>query len=242
MELENMAANTADVSAPEDTGSTDTAAVGSDAASSGSSDTGQDVSRTQAFSRRLNEMSAQRTDAAIAALGMTNPYTGSPISTLAQMQEYRAMQEADENGTDPSSAAELSRLRTELHEYKQREQMAGLTAQENAIRSDPSLGPLYEEYREEVFAVLEDAAERGETLDLDAALRWAISLHYDDIRTRDIERAKAEALAGVKANAAASPGSLSGAPTGDTMDWASMSSEEFARHLEIAKRGGYRKT
>lgn len=241
MELDNMAANAVDT-APVDTGGADNSAAGSAAAPSGASPAERDVSQTKAFSDRLNKMSAERTDAAIAGLGMTNPYTGKPISTLAEMQEYRAMQSADEAGSDPESAAELSRLRAQVAEFQQRERDAGFRDQESAIKANPALAAIYEEYHDDVMQIMEVSAAQGYDVDLDSALRTVMSTHYDDIRARDIERAKAEALASVRAAGAASPGSIGGAATGDTVDWATMSDADFERHLAIAKRGGYRKS
>lgn len=242
MELENtMAANVADTTAV-DTGGADNSAAGSAAAPSGASPAERDVSQTKAFSDRLNKMSAERTDAAIAGLGMTNPYTGKPISTLAEMQDYRAMQSADEAGGDPESAAELSRLRAQVAEFQQRERDAGFRDQESAIKANPALAAIYEEYHDDVMGLMEQASDNGQDIDLDSALRIIMSTHYDDIRARDIERAKAEALASVRAAGAASPGSIGGGGANEPVDWANMSSEEFSKHLAIAKRGGYRKS
>ena len=173
---------------------------------------------------------------------MTNPYTGKPISTLADMQDYRAMQAADEAGGDPESAAELSRLRAQVAEFRQRERDAGFREQEAAIRANPALSAVYDEYHDEVMDLMAEIENGGRNADLDSALRSIMSLHYDDIRTADIERAKAEALASVRAAGAASPGSIGGGGANEPVDWANMSSEEFSKHLAIAKRGGYRKS
>ena len=241
MELENMAANAVDT-VPVDAGGADTSAAGSAAAPSGASSAGHDVSQTKAFSERLNAMSAQRTDAAIAGLGMTNHFTGKPISTLAEMQDYRAMQAADEAGGDPESAAELSRLRAQVAEFQQRERDAGFREQEATIRANPALSAVYDEYHDEVMDLMAEIEDSGRDATLDSALRIIMSSHYDDIRARDIERAKSEALAGVRAAGAASPGSLGGGGANEPIDWANMSSEEFSKHLAIAKRGGYRRS
>lgn len=241
MELENMAANAVDT-APAETGGAEISAAGSAAAPSGASSAGHDVSQTKAFSDRLNKMSAERTDAAIAGLGMTNHFTGKPISTLAEMQDYRAMQAADEAGGDPESAAELSRLRAQVAEFQQRERDAGFREQEAAIRANPALSEVYDEYHDDVMQLMEVSASNGQEVDLDSALRVIMSAHYDDIRARDIEKAKTEALASVRAAGAASPGALGGGGANEPVDWANMSSEEFSKHLAIAKRGGYRKS
>jgi len=237
MKLENMAANAVDT-APVDTGGADNSAAGSVAAPTVASPAENDVTATKAFSKRLNE----RTDAMIADLGMTNPYTGKPISTYAEMQDYRAMQSADEAGENPESAAELSRLRARVAEFEQREREVGFREQEAAIRSDPALAPIYEEYHDDVMKLMEVSAAEGYDIDLDSALRTIMSTHYGDIRSRDIERAKAEALASVRAAGAASPGSIGGGGANESVDWATMSDADFERHLAIAKRGGYRKS
>lgn len=232
MELENMAANTADTGTVE-TGA-DTSAVGGAAAPSGESSE-RDITTTQSFSRRLNEMTARNTDAAIKALGMTNPYTNSPIETLSQMQEYRAMQRADEDGSDVQTAAELSRLRSQIAGYQMREEEA-------AIKADPNLAAVYEDYHDDVTALMEYAAAEGNALDLRSALQVVMSQNYDAIRAKDMERARAEAMAGMKANAAASPGSVGGAPAGGSVNYADMSKTDFQRLVESVKRGEHRKS
>ncbi len=241
--MENtMAANTAPAESAETTAAS-TEAEGSVAASSEvSAPAQQDITQTQAFSKRLNQMSAQRTDAAIKELRMTNPYTNSPIETLDQLRAFNAMQQADEQGRDPHGAAELIDLQSqlsnqsaELAEYRLREQVA-------AIKSDAVMGEIYEEYKEEVNDLVAHIIEGGEEPDLEAALNVIMAQHMGDIRRREAERAKADAMASISANRAASPGSLGGTPAGDAVDWNTMSKADFAKALEVAKDGGYRKT
>ena len=234
MEYENMAANTVVDTAPEATAAPESQTVGSAAAPSDQS-AGQDVTRTQAFSRRLNEMSARNTDAEIKKLGMFNPYNNSPIESLEQLRQYRAMQDADERGLDPQSTAELNSLRSQLAGYQLREQEA-------AIKADPNLSGIYDEYRDEVMAFAEYAAAEGRPIDLDAALRVVMSQNYDAIRARDAERARNEALAGINANRAASPGAVGGSPAGNSAGYADMSDADFERVLAAAKRGELRKS
>lgn len=242
MELENMAANAAVDSAP-DTGGAESSAVGSVAASPETPPPETGVSGTKAFSDRLNKMSAQRTDAAIKSLGMTNHYTNSPIETFAQMQEYQTMRQADESGGDPESAVELSRVRAELEAYRQREAEFTLSQQEAAIKADAYLSGIYDEYYEEVMEALEGAAARGAQLDLDSALRAVMMLHFDDIQSHTMENAKAAALEELRSRNAASPGPLGGAPAGDApKNWADMPADEFKQHVAAAKRGDYRKS
>lgn len=166
---------------------------------------------------------------------MFNPYTNSPIESLEQLRQFRAMQDADERGLDPQSTAELNDLRSQLADYQLREQEA-------AIRADPNLGGIYDEYRDDVIALVQHAAAEGGQIDLDTALRVVMSQNYDAIRARDAEKARNEALAGINANRAASPGAVGGAPAGGNAGYASMSDADFDRVLAAAKRGELRKS
>lgn len=242
MENNTMAANTAPAESAE-TSAVSTEAEGSVAASNEvSAPAQQDITQTQAFSKRLNQMSAQKTDAAIKELRMINPYTNSPIESLDQLRAFNAMQQADEQGRDPHGAAELIDLQAqlsnqsaELAEYRMREQIA-------TIKSNADLGEIYEEYKDEINELMTHIIEDGEEPDLESALNVVAAQHIGDIRRREAEKAKAEAMASIAANRAASPGSLAGTPAGDAVDWNTMSRADFAKALEVAKDGGYRKT
>lgn len=241
--MENtMAANTA---AAESANTAPAAAEGSAAASENTSAAAvaeQDVTRTQAFSQRLNQMSAQRTDAAIKALGMVNHYDNSPIETIDQLQAYNAMRQADEAGDDPRSAAAMVNLQSQLSQQNAQLAEYRLREQEAAITADPVLSQLYNEYRDEAIDYLELLVQNGGEANLGTALNMALTEHLGDIRAREYERGKSEALASINANRAASPGSVGGVPAGGRMDWSTMSDEEFEKQLEVAKSGGYRKT
>jgi hypothetical protein len=242
--MENtMAANTAPAEFAE-TSAVSTEAEGSVAASNEVSAPAQqqDITQTQAFSKRLNQMSAQKTDAAIKELRMINPYTNSPIESLDQLRAFNAMQQADEQGRDPHGAAELIDLQAqlsnqsaELAEYRMREQIA-------TIKSNADLGEIYEEYKDEINELMAHIIEDGEEPDLESALNVVAAQHIGDIRRREAEKAKAEAMASIAANRAASPGSLAGIPAGGPVNYKDMSDAEFDKVLNAALRGELRKS
>ena len=74
----------------------------------------EDITQTQAFSRRLNEMSARRVDDFVRSLGQVNPYTGKPVETEQDMRDLQAMREADDLGQDPATAVRIRSLEAEL--------------------------------------------------------------------------------------------------------------------------------
>ena len=230
--MENMAANAAAISETEDmTADTGVAAGGTTEETNNSEGNASgEVTQTQAFSRRLNEMLPQRVDGEIASVGLVNPFTGKPITSRRELAAYKHMVEADGQGLDPNTAAELADARTQLADYQQREQEA-------ALLGDSQLAPLYEEYRDDVLAIVQMAREDGRDITLDAALRAVMAQNYDTILSRETERIRNETIEQYRKQTLSSPGAVGGAPTGDKVDYASMSSTDFAAMVERAKRG-----
>ena len=214
----------------------DTAAqTSADSSAAVESSPNEDVTQTQAFSRRLNEMSAKRSREAVdsfaASLRQTNPYTGKPITTAQEMRDYYAMRDAEEQGKDPETAVQLSTLRNRLAEYESREAEAKL-------RDDPELGEYYEEYQDELAELLEACRNDGRSdIAPEAALRALIAHNIGTIKQRDADRVKQETLSRINANAAASPGSVSGEVAGNVADYGSMSDDDFEKVVQKAMRG-----
>lgn len=241
--MENESINSTMAANAEDTAGlvTDTAAQNTSGDSDAAVETqsaAQDVTQTQAFSRRLNEMSEQRSreavDTFVASLKQTNPYTGRPITTAQEMRDYQAMCQADEEGKDPETAVRIRSLESELAGYRSREAEAQLA-------NDPELGEFYDEYRDQVAELIEFCRADGREVPADEALRAVIAHNLTSIRQRDIERARAETLGRINANAAASPGSVGGEPTSNTADYGSMSDADFEKIVQKAMRGEYKK-
>jgi len=197
----------------------------------------EDITQTQAFSRRLNEMSTKRAreavDAFVASLGQTNPYTGRAITTEQEMRDYHAMREADELGKDPETAVRIRSLEGELAGYRQREE-------ETALRSHPELGEFYDEFHDEVAELVGFAASQGRTISQEEALRTIMAYNFDTIRKREAEKARQETLRQMNANSSASPGSVGGAPVETQPEYSRMSDAEFEKAIEAAKRGALR--
>ncbi|MBQ4313664.1 MAG: hypothetical protein IJC18_05570 [Clostridia bacterium] len=227
-----MAANAAEeVSDVQETASyaeDGTPAESSDAAAH--TDAPEDITQTQAFSRRLNEMSARRVDDSVRSLGQVNPYTGKPVETEQDMRDLQAMREADDLGQDPATAVRIRSLEAELARYRSREAEASLL-------SDPVLGGYYERYRDDVADFVDFAAQEGKAITHEQALRAILADNLDEILRSGAERARQETLAQIGANTSASPGSIGGAVVENTGDFARMSDEEFEKAIAAAKRG-----
>lgn len=236
-ENNTMAANAEFEAAQTASAGAEAASASEDSAAAVETSQTEDITQTQAFSRRLNEMSEKRAreavDSFVASLGQTNPYTGEPIRTEQDMRNFRAMQEADEQGKDPETAVRIRSLEGELAEYRLREQ-------ETALRNDPELGALFEEYYDDVADLVNYAAENGREVSLEDALRHVMAYNMDAIRKSDAEKARQETIRQINANSAASPGSVSGAAVDGTVDYSRMSDEDFEKAIAAAKRGEMR--
>ena len=230
--MDNMAANTSvDVSTPDSIGPDITSEDAGAAAGASTNDVAasetvaqetkeRDVTRTQAFSKRLKEYS----DSNISAIGMTNPYNGQPIRNLTDLRVLGRMQREEARGRDPEEAAAEAALLERIGEYELREQ-------ENAITSNPDLAEYYDEYRDDVLAIAEAARASGNEVDLELALRVVMAQNYDDIRKRDAERIRQEITKNYDGKVKASPGSIGGSASTSAPDFAHMSDADFERYV-----------
>lgn len=123
---------------------------------------GEDITKTQAFSKRLTEYSAKKVDETYASFGWVNPYTGEAITSKADYDKYRTMHESFERGQDPKIAAELSSLKQELHEYKLRDM-------DNQLLNNPTEKDFYETVRDDCINLVNFAKQRGVNITLNDA-------------------------------------------------------------------------
>ena len=198
------------------------------------------VTETQAFSKRLNEMSTKRAgeavDKFVADMGLTNEYTGKPIATKAEYEAYKAMQKLDADGnSDPAAAyrdnsreAEVQRLRDEIRDRD--------------LSSDPDKGETYKAVRDDVMALVEHCRSNGIACDIDSAFNTVLANQFWDLKGQAVGSAVKDALTKINNNAQASPGALSGEQPKDTADFSKMSDKEFDEYYNKAIRGGLRQS
>lgn len=236
-----MADNAAEEYVPddyaEDTYDADTgdAAGAEDAEPAAQQDAPQDVSQTQAFSRRLRETQAAYADAQVAAAGLTNPFTGQPIRTTAELAAYSTMQRAEAEGRDPEAAATEADLRQRLSRYEDAEQ-------EQEITADPMLSRYYADYRDDVAQIVAAARADGKSISKADALKAILMSNWSQIQQREADRVREETTRKYNAQAQASPGSIGGGETQPPLDFASMSDEDFEKVYLRATRGELKKS
>lgn len=234
MDEEYMAANAAeyedyDAVADDAVGEdTEPAAGGEEGAVEDSAQQAQeeDVTRTQAFARRLRE----QTDSQIASAGIYNPITGQPVRTADELRAYSAMMRAEQDGRDPQQAAAEYDMRRRLSEYEDREQ-------ESAITANPLLSQYYDEYKDDARAIVEMARADGRTVSLSDALKAVMMQNWESVQQREAERIRQDTIKHYDARAKASPGPVSSAGTPPNKDYSSMSDADFDKLLSRALRG-----
>jgi len=192
------------------------------------------LTKTQAFSRRLNAMTAKAVDDFVASLGLTDE-NGSAIETRAAFDAYRAAQERETAGAPaPEAAEELSRVKEALA-------AANLREQDEALLRSPALGAAYRQVRGEVLSLVGRCRREGADVDVRAAFSSLLERDAEEIFRNVRADAAAEAVRGADALRRASAGRLGGGDVPDAPDWGSMSDAEFERQLALAKNGGLRR-
>lgn len=193
--------------------------------------TEEDITKTQAFSRRLNEMSSKAVDDFVAGLGWENDITGERITSRKEYERYQKMKSAEAEGRDPVTAAENADLWEQLSHFRDKEQDAALAA-------DPDSGEAYQMVRDDVLKLVEYSRANGHPeVDVDSAFKVVLQRNAGRILKEVKTRASSQAIKQTSAAAKASPGKLSGGDVPQSMDWNAMSDKEFDKYLKMAKRG-----
>jgi len=191
----------------------------------------EDVTKTQAFSRRLNEMTAKGIDDFIAGLGWQNEITGEKITTRKQYETYKAMKAAEAEGKDPVTTAALADVSAQLAHYRNAEQDA-------ALRADPDVGEAYAMVRDDVLGLVEYARLQGKgDVDVNAAFQAVLQKNAGKVFQAVKKSASARTIKETASAAKASPGKLSGGDIPQAVDYASMSDADFEKQIQMAKRG-----
>ncbi len=245
--MEEILTNTADNADREyapDTGASD---AGEDYAASNENPGGEDLSereelpaetsvtRTRAFSQRLNEMTRREMDRFISQMGWVNSFTGEPIRSRADYDRYAEMHQAGERGQDPVLTAQVSELKNQLMDYTMREQ-------DMSLREDPENSEAYGELRGEVLEVLDYCKKQGIAgVDLKSAYQSVLAHNFGKIKEKLTQTIEQETLRKVSNNRASSPGALGLSADNRPLSFTDMSDEEFERYEKKALRGELRK-
>ena len=195
----------------------------------------EDVTKTQAFSRRLNEMSSKAVDEFVAGMGWSNEITGEKITTRKQFERYQRMKAAEAEGKDPVTTAQLDDVSSQLAHYRNQEQDA-------ALKNDPEMGEVYAMVRDDVMNLVDYCRRNGRTdVDVDAAFKAVLPQNAGKILKTIKASATSKAIKESASAAKASPGKLSGGDIPANADYATMSDAEFEKQIQLAKRGALKK-
>lgn len=196
------------------------------------SEVSEDISKTKAFSERLNKMSDRKVNDFISKMGWTNTYTNEPIRTKEEYDEFMSMHEAQEKGSDPILSAKVRSLENKIDQYAIKEQ-------DQALLDDPEMGFLYKRYREDVMNLVEAIKKTGSTrVDLKAAFSTVLTNgKLKEIIESEKKKATDETTKKIQANASASVGALSSESSNGKIDFSAMSSAEFDKYVQRALRG-----
>lgn len=229
---ETMAANAVEETAPvEET----TEAVEPTEDGAAAAEPTEDVTKTQAFSRRLNEMSSKAVDEFVAGMGWSNEITGEKITTRKQFERYQKMKAAEAEGKDPVTTAQLDDVSSQLAHYRNQEQDA-------ALQRDPEMGEVYAMVRDDVMNLVDYCRRNGRTdVDVDAAFKAVLPQNAGKILKTIKASATSKAIKESASAAKASPGKLSGGDIPTNVDYATMSDAEFEKQIALAKRGALKK-
>lgn len=194
----------------------------------------EEVTKTQAFSRRLNEMSDRKVDDFVSSLGFSNDITGEPIKTRSDYETYIKMRDAQAQGKDPVTSVKLSEMEGRLSRYMVNEQDA-------ALKNDPEKAEVYGMVRDEVLDLVKYCHDKGDTnVTVDSAFQVILSKNAGKLFTNIKKNASAAAVKQVSDAAKASPGKLSGGDVPNAIDYSSMSKADFEKQVALAKSGKLR--
>lgn len=188
------------------------------------------VTRTQEFSRRLNDLSGRKVDEFISGMGWVNPYTNEPIQSQAQYNEFLAMQNAAELGKDPVTESRISGLENQLRAYKEAEE-------KNRLQNDPFYGQYYTQYEDDITGVLNLARQRGMNVSLTDVFNTVMMKHLPDIMSQQSMATAAQTIKSVSDKAKASPGGLGGESYEQKVSVKDMSKEQFDTLYKRVMRG-----
>lgn len=190
----------------------------------------EDVTKTQAFSRRLKEYGDKRVNDVYAGFGWTNPYTGEPIKTEADYQNYRSMQEAFERGQDPKLVSEVNMLRQQLDEYKLRDM-------DSQLLNDAQEQEFYKTVREDCINLVNYAKTRGVNISLMDAYNTVKARNFNTYMANTQKKAEANVVQKINAVNQGAVGSLSTPETPKVKTVDEMSLTDISNIAERVLKG-----
>lgn len=190
----------------------------------------EDITRTQAFSRRLKEYGDKRVNDVYAGFGWTNPYTGEPIKTEADYQNYRSMQEAFERGQDPKLVSEVNMLRQQLDEYKLRDM-------DSQLLNDAQEQGFYKTVREDCINLVNYAKTRGVNISLMDAYNTIKARNFNTYMANAQKKAEANVVQKINAVNQGAVGSLSTPETPKVKTVEEMSLTDISNIAERVLKG-----
>ena len=128
-------------------------------------------------------------------------------------------------------SSELRLMKNQLAQYQIREQ-------DRSLAADPQRGEAYQALRGEVLELVDYCQSHGNTdVDVESAFQVLLSQNLGKLLGNQKQKTEQQAIRKLMAQNRASPGSLKGAPPARS-GFDGMSDAEFAKQVELAKRGG----
>lgn len=190
-----------------------------------------EITKTQAFSMRLNEMTQRNVDKFVETLGWVNPYNNEPIKTQDQYNQYLQMQEANKNGQDPIAAQKIASLENRLLSYAVKEQDAALLA-------DPIKGEIYKELRPEVFNLLEYCKSQNiPNVDINGAFSSLLANNFDKVLEKIQRKTESSTVKKIASNKKAGVGALGDGSFENNSSVSNMSDAEFEKLVQRVLKG-----
>lgn len=187
---------------------------------------GYDVTKTKAFSQRLNEISKKRVDEVYESFGWTNPFTGEAIKSKADYDNYKYMQESYENGQDPRLMAEINSLKSELASYK-------ISDADAKLLTNPEEKDFYATVRDECMALVDFASQRGINIGLNDAYNTIKARNFNTYLANAQKLAEERAVQRINALNQGSVGSLA---TPEVAQAKSVSDMNYAEIESLAEK------
>ncbi|MBR6735443.1 MAG: hypothetical protein IKL92_01065 [Oscillospiraceae bacterium] len=191
------------------------------------------MQKTKAFSERLNRMTKKAVDDFIAEMGLLDD-DGEAVTTRERYDEIVPILVKRDEEERLALVNEIAELKEELFALK-------LERQDEEMMEDPVRGEAYIAMRDDVLALVDYCRENGHAeVDIPAAFEALFAKNGGEIMKTMQKKAQDKAMRYVNEQKRSRVGRLSSGEENAKTDYKTMSDEEFARHLEMAKRGALR--
>ena len=189
--------------------------------------------KTKAFSERLNRMTKKAVDDFIAEMGLKDD-DGELVTTREKYDEIVPVLVKRDEEERLALVNEIAELKDELFALK-------LERQDEEMMDDPVRGEAYIAMRDDVIALVDYCRENGHAeVDISAAFEALFAKNGGEIIKTMQKKAQDNAMRYVSEQSRSHVGKLSSGEQNVKIDYKTMSDAEFARCLEMAKRGALR--